>query len=34
MGIDLGLSNLATLTFKDNVDNYIINGRSIKNKNS
>ena len=32
--IDLALSNLATLTFKDNVDNYIINGRSIKSKNS
>jgi len=29
MGIDLGLSNLATLTFKDNVDNYIINGRPM-----
>ena len=34
IGIDLALSNLATLTFKDNVDNYIINGRSIKSKNS
>ena len=34
IGIDLGLSNLATLTFKDTVDNYIINGRSIKSKNS
>jgi len=34
MGIDLVLSNLATLTFKENVDNYIINGRSIKSKNS
>jgi len=34
MGIDLALSNLATLTFKEKVDNYIINGRSIKSKNS
>jgi len=34
IGIDLGLSNLTTLTFKDSVDNYIINGRSIKSKNS
>src|SRR6056297_1440401 len=34
MAIDLGLNNLATLTFKDNVDNYIINGKSIKSKNS
>src|SRR6056297_1934601 len=34
MAIDLGLNNLATLTFKDNTDNYIINGRPIKSKNS
>ncbi|MEJ6949433.1 RNA-guided endonuclease InsQ/TnpB family protein [Natronospora cellulosivora (SeqCode)] len=34
MSIDLGLNNLATLTFKDNTDNYIINGRIIKSKNS
>lgn len=34
MAIDLGLDNLATLTLKDNVDNYIINGKSIKSKNS
>src|SRR6056297_1028428 len=34
MAIDLGLDNLATLTFKDNTENYIINGKSIKSKNS
>ena len=34
MAIDLGLNNLATLTFKDNVESYIINGRTIKSKNS
>jgi IS605 OrfB family transposase len=34
MSIDLGLNNLATLTFKDNTDNYIINGKPIKSKNS
>lgn len=34
MAIDLGLNNLATLTFKDNIDNYIINGKPIKSKNS
>jgi len=34
MAIDLGLNNLATLTFKDNTENYIINGKSIKSKNS
>ncbi|MCK8816018.1 transposase [Natroniella sulfidigena] len=34
MAIDLGLNNLATLTFKDNTDNYIINGKPIKSKNS
>lgn len=34
MAIDLGLNNLATLTFKDNKDNYIINGKPIKSKNS
>lgn len=34
MGIDLGLDNLATLTFKDEPDCYIINGKTIKSKNS
>src|SRR6056297_1808927 len=34
MLIILELNNLATLTFKDNTDNYIINGRPIKSKNS
>lgn len=34
MSIDLGLDNLATLTFKDNIESYIINGKTIKSKNS
>jgi len=34
MSIDIGLNNLATITFKDNVENYIINGKTIKSKNS
>ena len=34
MSIDLGLNNLATITFKDNSDSYIINGRPLKSKNS
>lgn len=34
MSIDLGLDNLATLTFKDNAESYIINGKPIKSKNS
>ncbi|SDC66829.1 MULTISPECIES: RNA-guided endonuclease InsQ/TnpB family protein [unclassified Candidatus Frackibacter] len=34
MSIDLGLDNLATLTFKDNSESYIINGKTIKSKNS
>lgn len=34
MSIDLGLNNLATITFKDNVVNYIIDGKTIKSKNS
>ncbi|WP_018248269.1 RNA-guided endonuclease InsQ/TnpB family protein [Orenia marismortui] len=33
MSIDLGLDNLATLTFKDNSESYIINGKTIKSKN-
>ena len=32
--VDLGLNNLATLTFKDNKHSYIINGKTIKSKNS
>ncbi|WP_408955703.1 RNA-guided endonuclease InsQ/TnpB family protein [Natroniella sp. ANB-PHB2] len=34
MSIDLGLDNLATLTFKDTSKSYIINGKTIKSKNS
>ena len=33
MSIDLGLDNLATLTFKDDLENYIINGKPLKSKN-
>ena len=34
MSIDLGLDNLATCTFKDNPECYIIDGKAIKSKNS
>jgi len=34
MSIDLGLDNLATLTFKDDTKSYIINGKTIKSKNA
>lgn len=34
MAIDIGLSNLATLTFKDGSDSYIINGKPLKAVNS
>ncbi len=34
MAIDLGLDNLATITFKNNVESYIINGKYAKSKNS
>ncbi|ADQ13918.1 RNA-guided endonuclease InsQ/TnpB family protein [Halanaerobium hydrogeniformans] len=34
MAVDLGLDNLATLTFKNNSECYIINGKTIKSKNS
>ncbi|MFW5981422.1 MAG: RNA-guided endonuclease InsQ/TnpB family protein [bacterium] len=34
MAIDLGLNNLATLTFKNNKHSYIIDGKTIKSKNS
>jgi len=34
MAIDLGLNNLATLTFKDDARSYIINGKTVKSKNS
>jgi IS605 OrfB family transposase len=34
MAVDLGLDNLATLTFKDNPESYIINGRPLKSFNS
>jgi IS605 OrfB family transposase len=33
MAIDLGLDNLAAVTFKENVENYIINGKPLKSKN-
>ncbi|ADL12548.1 RNA-guided endonuclease InsQ/TnpB family protein [Acetohalobium arabaticum] len=33
MAIDLGLNNLATLTFKDNPESYIIDGKVIKSEN-
>lgn len=33
MAIDLGLDNLATLTFKDNPKGYIIDGKKIKSEN-
>lgn len=33
MAIDLGLNNLASLTFKDNSESYIINGKPLKSKN-
>lgn len=34
MAIDLGLDNLTTITFKDNVKTYIIDGKYAKSKNS
>ena len=34
MSIDLGLGNLATLTFLKGIDSYIVNGRAIKSANS
>lgn len=34
MAIDLGLNNLATLTFSDNSESYIINGKPVKAVNS
>lgn len=34
MAIDLGLDNLATISFKDNAETYIINGKPLKSKNS
>ncbi len=34
MAIDLGLDNLATLTFKDSDKSYIINGKPVKSKNA
>ena len=34
MAIDLGLSNLATITFKDDEESYIINGKPLKSVNS
>lgn len=34
MAIDLGLNNLATITFQNNIESYIIDGKYIKSKNS
>ena len=34
MAVDLGLDNLAALTFKDNSECYIINGKTIKSENA
>lgn len=34
MSIDLGLDNLSAITFKENTDSYIIDGKYIKSKNS
>lgn len=33
MAIDLGLTNLATITFKDNAESYLIDGKVIKSVN-
>ncbi|MFO7819755.1 MAG: transposase [Halanaerobacter sp.] len=33
MAIDLGLDNLATLTFKDDPESYIVDGKEIKSEN-
>lgn len=34
MSIDLGLNNLATITFENNIDSYIIDGKYVRSKNS
>ena len=34
MSIDPGLDNLAAITFKENDENYLINGKPLKSKNS
>lgn len=34
MSIDLGLNNLAAITFENNIDSYIIDGKYIRSKNS
>ncbi|APU86893.1 putative transposase family protein (plasmid) [Clostridium botulinum] len=34
MAIDLGLNNLATITFLENEDSHIINGKPLKSVNS
>ncbi|HSH52389.1 MAG TPA: transposase, partial [Bacteroidales bacterium] len=34
MAIDLGLNNLASITFKDSTESYIIDGKYAKSKNS
>ena len=33
MGIDLGLNNLAAITFTNSVNSYLINGKGLKSKN-
>lgn len=34
MAIDLGLDNLATLTFKDDCESYMVSGKTLKSKNA
>ena len=34
MGIDLGLNNLAAITFTNKVNSYLINGKGLKSKNT
>lgn len=34
MSIDLGLNNLAAITFENNIDSYIIDGKYVRSKNS
>lgn len=34
IAIDLGLDNLVSLTFKDDSESYIINGKTLKSKNA
>lgn len=34
MGVDVGLNNLAAITFTNKVDSYLINGKGLKSKNT